>query len=73
MEGLGSMMAQQQEPQVSVEEVAKMLIQGMTPEQIEAQGVPREVIMQAIQLLRQQQSQSMEREGLAGMVVQNGL
>jgi len=73
MEGLGSMMAQQQEPQVSVEEVAKMLIQGMTPEQIEAQGVPREVIMQAIQLLRQQQSQPMEREGLAGMVVKNGL
>lgn len=67
--GQGNMQGRQM-----VEEVKAMLMQGATPEQLLAQGIPEEVIMMAIQELEaemaQQQQAPVAQPGLAaqGMV-----
>ena len=52
--GLASRGMQPQQGQISVEQVAKLLLQGVKPEELLAQGVPLEVIKQAIALLQEQ-------------------
>lgn len=56
MDGLAASMAQQPGAQAlpTVEEVAAMLMEGVPPEQLEQQGIPPEIIMQAITMLEQQ-------------------
>lgn len=52
-----------------VEQVVMALRQGVSPDELIAQGVPVEVVQLAMDMLRQQQTPSVnpEREGLAGM------
>ena len=65
-----------QQPQVDpkmVQQVAQMLMQGMNPEELLAQGVPQEVLMMAMELVKQEMaSEAMPagQEGLAGMQAQ---
>lgn len=61
MEGLAQQMAgapaQQQAPQVDaqmIEQIIQLLMQGVDPEELVKQGIPPEVIMQAIEILEQQ-------------------
>ena len=42
-----------------VMKVAELLAQGVTPEQLNAQGVPQEIIEMAVQLLQSQQGQQL--------------
>ena len=54
----GSMQEQQGPTQEQiVMKVAELLAQGVTPEQLNAQGVPMDVIEMAVQLLQSQQGQ----------------
>lgn len=41
----------------SVDEVVQLLMEGVAPEELEQQGIPPELIMQAIQIIEQQMSQ----------------
>jgi len=54
-EGLAAS-GQQMDPQM-IEQVKQALMQGATPEELMAQGVPEEVIQMAIQALQQEQAQ----------------
>ena len=66
MQGLAQSMAQPQgqqqvqQPQQSgaglpsVDEVVQLLMQGIDPAELEAQGIPPELIIQAIQIIEQQ-------------------
>jgi len=57
--------------QITVEQVIQMLMQGAAPEELAAQGVPMELIEQAMMAIQQEmQAQGQmppEQEGLAGM------
>lgn len=78
MEGLAQQMAGQPastgaQGMPTVEEIIALLMQGVTPEQLLQQGVPEELIVQAIQILQQQmanqeavQQAPAEQQGLAG-------
>ena len=62
MEGLAQSMAQPQGQAMggqlpTVDEIVALLMEGIAPEELEAQGVPPELIMQAIQILEQQMAQ----------------
>jgi len=62
MAGLAESMVQQAPQQgagqlPSVDEVIQMLMQGVPPEELEASGIPPELIMQAIQIIEQQMDQ----------------
>ena len=64
---------QPQQQQVGVEQVAAMLMQGVTPEELVQKGVPVQVIEQAMMLIQQQQQVQAGDAGLAGRVTQGGL
>jgi len=80
--GIGAQQGQAQgqgQGQISVEQVAQMLMQGVKPEELLAQGIPQAVIEQAIALLQAQvdqqqaqQPQQAPQEGLAGMQLPQG-
>lgn len=59
MNGLAAESAQQTQ-QVSVEQVLEMLMQGADPEQLLKQGIPMEIIEQALQIIMQQQQQGQQ-------------
>lgn len=54
------------QPQISIEQVINMLRQGMSPEELVQQGVPIELIKQAIAMV-QQSSVPGGEVGLSGM------
>lgn len=58
MEGLAQQMAgapaPQQQGMPSIEQIIELLMQGMDPEELVRQGIPPELIMQAIDVLEQQ-------------------
>ena len=61
-QGLAASIAQQAPQQgggqlPSVDEVIQLLMEGVPPEKLEAQGIPPELIMQAIQIIEQQMAQ----------------
>lgn len=64
---------QQPQQQVGVEQVAAMLMQGVTPEELVQKGVPVQVIEQAMMLIQQQQQPQAGDAGLAGRVTQGGM
>ena len=57
--------------QQGIEQVIDLLMKGATPEELLQMGVPEEILMQAIEYLKQQQAQQQPqgpvREGLSGM------
>lgn len=78
MDGLAQQMAQQpQQPQINedmVKQVAQLLAQGMTPEELLERGVPKEVIEMAMQVISSQATDvPVEQAGLAGMHTQQGM
>lgn len=53
-----------------VEQVIELLMQGIDPDELVAQGVPTEVIVQAIQIIEQQMAaQAAPEQGLAAKSV----
>lgn len=58
-QGLAQQMAepQGQAPQISPEEIAELLMQGVDPEELLKRGVPIEVVKQAIQMVMQMEQQ----------------
>lgn len=74
MEGLAQSMVQPapQKGMPTIEQIIQMLMQGVDPEELVAQGVPPELIMQAIQVIEQQmaaQQTPAEQQGLASKSV----
>lgn len=75
-QGLAQQGAQAQQQQM-LDQVVQMLMQGMSPEELQAQGVPAQLIQMAMQIVEQQQQQQGQMqpqgqvpEGLAGMTQQ---
>ena len=71
----GSMQGQQGPTQEQlVMKVAELLAQGVTPEQLNAQGVPMDVIEMAMRLLQSQQGQQLSQaEPVQGVPNDGGL
>ena len=65
-QGLAEMMSAQ--TSMSIEQVIEMLMQGTSPEELAAQGVPIEVIQKAMAMVMNQQVP--QQGGLAQMVTQ---
>ena len=65
--------AQQVQPEVTVGQVVNMLIQGMSPEEIVAQGVPEEIVQQAMMVIMKQTQPQPEESGLAAQQIQQGV
>ena len=66
--GLAKGMAQPQIPKGEnmLKEIAAMLMQGMSPEELVAQGVPQELVQAAMQMVMKEQiTQPQEEAGLA--------
>lgn len=76
--GLSQMQQQsnpQEKPVEVIQQVVQMIMQGVTPEQLLDMGVPKEVIVQALQMVDQigsRQELPQTQEGLAGMHTQQG-
>lgn len=72
-QGLAQQGAQAQQQQM-LDQIVQMLMQGMSPEELQAQGVPAQLIQMAMQIVEQQQGQLQLQgqvpEGLAGMTQQ---
>jgi len=71
MNGLAGQ-GQQQNMQVQVQEVARLLEQGISPEELMQQGVPKEIIELALRTLQQPRQQMMQ-EPANGLAAQQGL
>lgn len=54
----------------SIKDVAMMLMQGMAPEDLIKRGVPQELVMAALEMLKQQMPPQEGEAGLANTVVQ---
>ena len=75
MEGLASSLAQPQQqqpnpsaagPMPTVDEVVALLLQGIDPEKLEAQGIPVELILEAITIIEQQMAAENAQQGPQG-------
>lgn len=53
----------------SVKDVAMMLMQGMAPEELIKKGVPQELVMAALEMLKQQMPPQEGEAGLANTAV----
>jgi hypothetical protein len=80
MDGLaGSMMEQPQQGGMqgampSVEEIVALLMQGIDPQKLVEQGIPPELVMQAVEMLQQQmaaQQQAIPVEQQGGLAAQS--
>ena len=81
-QGLAQQQAMQGQPQGGeqqisedmIRQVAELLAQGMTPEELLERGVPKEVIEMAMQVISSQATDvPIEQAGLAGMHTQQGM
>jgi len=62
---------QQTEPMRDINQIVAMLLQGVSPDQLIAQGLPQELVMEAMRIVQQQTTEvPAEQAGLAGMVTQ---
>lgn len=71
MEGLAQTMAQPAQPSMqgampTVDQIVALLMQGIDPQKLVEQGIPSEMVMEAIALLEQQMAaQQAPEQGLA--------
>lgn len=70
-QGLAQQGAQAQQQQM-LDQVVQMLMQGMSPEELQAQGVPAQLIQMAMQIVqqemaKQQQGNPQQPQGLQGL------
>lgn len=64
-----SQVGQQTEPMRNIDQIVSMLKQGVNPDQLVAQGIPQELVMEAMRIVQQEVTQiPTEQAGLAGMV-----
>ena len=63
-------LAQQSASMPSVKDVVMMLMQGMRPEELIEKGIPEQLVMAAMQVLKQQAAPQDNMVGLANTVVQ---
>lgn len=62
-------LAQSVQGMPSVKDVAMMLMQGMAPEELIKKGVPQEIVMAALEMLKQQRAPQSSEAGLANTVM----
>ena len=68
--GLAQTAVQQTEPMRDLDQVIQMIMQGVMPEELVAQGIPEELVMAAMQEISKQMTQvPNEQAGLAATVV----
>ena len=68
MEGLAQQLGQQTQPMRDIDQIVAMLQQGVTPDELIQMGVPKELVMAAIDAVTQQATQiPADQAGLAGM------
>lgn len=76
MQGLAGQGQQESRTPPTIKEVVMLLMQGTRPEELLAQGVPQEIVEEAMQVISQQMSAQNEPQGpvgLAGMATQGML
>ena len=62
------------DPMRDIEQIAQLLAQGISPEELVAQGIPVELVQMALDALTQKATTiPAEQEGLAGMYNKGGL
>ena len=70
--GLAQATVQNTQPMRDVDQIVAMLMQGVTPQELVQQGVPKELVMQAMEIVSQQAVQvPPEQAGLANMYVES--
>ena len=68
--GLAASVGQQTEPMRDLDQIIAMIMQGVSPEELVAQGLPEELVMAALQEISKQMTQvPNEQAGLAATVV----
>ena len=71
--GLAQSLAQNTQPMRDVDQIVAMLMQGVTPQELVQNGVPQELVTQAMQIVAQQTTQvPPEQAGLANQYIQQG-
>lgn len=69
--GLAASVGQQTEPMRDLDQIIAMIMQGVSPEELIAQGLPEELVMVALQEISKQMTQIPQGQaGLAATVVQ---
>lgn len=67
-------LAQQADPMRNIQQIAQMLIQGVSPEELIQGGIPQELVMAAMDMIAKQTTQlPQEQTGLAGMQLPQGM
>ena len=57
-EGLAAQAGQgQDQAMMAIQQIVELLMQGVTPEELLQQGVPQELVMKAIEMVKAQQAQ----------------
>ena len=70
--GLAQATVQNTQPMRDVDQIVAMLMQGVTPQELVQQGVPKELVMQAMEIVSQQAVQvPPEQAGLANTYVES--
>jgi hypothetical protein len=70
--GLAQAAVQNTQPMRDVDQIVALLMQGVTPQELVQQGVPKELVMQAMEVVSQQSAQvPPEQAGLANMYVES--
>lgn len=60
-QGLAAQAGQgQDQATMAVQQIVELLMQGVTPEELLQQGVPHELVMKAIEMVKAQQSQQQQ-------------
>ena len=74
-QGMGQGLAGQgqQGMQMQVQEIARLLEQGITPDELLQQGVPKDLIDMAIRMLQQPTQQPVAAPAGGGLAAQQGL
>jgi len=68
--GLAAELGQRTQPMRDIDQIVAMLMQGVSPEELIQAGVPRELVLEAIDMVtRQATNIPPEQSGLAGMMV----
>ena len=68
--GLAAELGQQTQPMRDIDQIVAMLMRGVTPEELIQAGVPRELVLEAIDAVTKQAiNVPPEQTGLAGMMV----
>ena len=72
--GLAQQLSQQTEPMRDLDQIVAMLKQGVSPDELVQQGIPAQLVAEAMRVIQQEMTQiPPEQAGMAGMVLQGGM